>query len=179
MKIIYRLDAKWRNKLKEPLGTLITGSFSETLKQFKEMVKKEKPNYITFVGDVVSKMLLKTNSIPFISIIDNRVMRKSIKPIILKTNNVFYVKNPPGTITEEALIAIQKAFKKVCSGKNTKIIVDGEEDLLTLIAILYAPEKSFIVYGQPCIGVVVVTVSELKKAVVTEILKSLKINSEK
>jgi hypothetical protein len=89
------------------------------------------------------------------------------------------VKNPPGTITEEALIAIQKAFKKVCSGKNTKIIVNGEEDLLTLIAILYAPEKSFIVYGQPCIGVVVVTVSELKKAVVTEILKSLKINSEK
>ena len=78
MKIIYRLNAKWRNKLKEPFGTLITGSFSETLKKFKEMVKKENPKCITSVGDVVSKILLKTNSIPFLSIIDNRVMRKSI-----------------------------------------------------------------------------------------------------
>jgi len=51
--------------------------------------------------------------------------------------------------------------------------VDGEEDLLTLVAVLHAPENSFIVYGQPREGVVIVKATREKKAEVAEILKAM------
>ena len=60
-----------------------------------------------------------------------------------------YVDNPQGTITQEAIVAIKEALER---NEHTHIVVDGEEDLLTLIAVLYAPENSFVVYGQPYRG---------------------------
>jgi hypothetical protein len=97
-------------------------------------------------------------------------MRKSIKPTPLTAENTIHVKNPPGTITQEAIVAIQDALK---SSHRTKIVVDGEEDLLTLIAILHAPESSFVVYGQPYEGVVVVKVTPQKKSEIADILKAM------
>lgn len=38
------------------------------------------------------------------------------------------------------------------------MIVDGEEDLLTLVAMAVAPLGSFVIYGQPREGVVLVEV---------------------
>ncbi len=166
----YNLTPELRRKLKEPIGTLIRGSFIETMKRFKDIVEKEKPSSIISVGDTVSKNLVKNNMLPQLSIVDNRVMRRSIQPIPLAAEKTIYVKNPPGTITEEALKAIQEALK---SNSRVKIVVDGEEDLLTLIAVLYAPENSFVVYGQPYEGVVVVKATRKKKAEVAGILKAM------
>lgn len=166
----YNITPELRRKLKEPMGTLIRGSFIETMKRFKDIVEKEKPSSIISVGDTVSKNLAKNHMLPQLSIVDNRVMRRSIQPIPLAAKKTIYVKNPPGTITEEALKAIQEALK---SNSRVKIIVDGEEDLLTLIAVLYAPENSFVVYGQPYEGVVVVKATQNKKAEVAEILKAM------
>jgi len=170
MSIVYGLTPELRRKLKEPLGTLIRGSFNETLKRFKDMAEEEKPSRIISVGDTVSKNLVKNHVFPQLSIVDNRVMRKRVQPVSLATENTIYVKNPRGTITDEALVAIQEALKSDC---RVKIVVDGEEDLLTLIAVLYAPENSFVVYGQPYEGVVVVKVTHEKKAEVAEILKTM------
>jgi len=39
-------------------------------------------------------------------------------------------------------------------------MVDGEEDLLTLVVVLSAPEDALVVYGQPHRGIVVVKVTE-------------------
>jgi len=52
--------------------------------------------------------------------------------------------------------------------------VKGEEDLLTLIAVLYSPETALVVYGQPHSGIVVVKVTSEKKAQVKEYLKAMK-----
>ena len=168
MIIAYSLTPELRRKLREPLGILIRGSFSETMKRFKDITEKEKPSWTVSVGDTVSKNLVKNHMFPQLSIVDNRVMRKRIQPTSLAAENTIYVRNPPGTITEEALLAIQDAFK---SNRRVKIVVDGEEDLLVLIAVFYAPENSFVVYGQPYEGVVVVKVTPEKKAEVAEILK--------
>lgn len=170
MIIVYRLTSELRRKLKKPLGMLIRGSFSETIKKFRDVVEKENSPRIVSVGDTVSKNLVKNNIFPQLSIIDNRVMRKSIKPIALVADETAMVENPPGTITEDALTAIQKALK---SKRRVKIVVDGEEDLLTLIAVLYAPENAFIVYGQPHEGVVIVKATREKKTEVAEILKAM------
>lgn len=175
MHIKYSLTSELRIKLKQPLGTLIRGSFTETMKRFSDMVNKEKPFCIISVGDTVSKNLVKNHILPKLSIIDNRCMRKSIPPTPLATEKTFYVKNPQGAITEEAIAAIQEALQ---SSQHAKIVVEGEEDLLTLIAIMHAPQDSFVLYGQPHEGIVVVKVTPGKKTQVSEILKAMEKGSK-
>jgi uncharacterized protein (UPF0218 family) len=97
-------------------------------------------------------------------------MRKKIKPRTFAAK-LFHVKNPQGTITEEAITAIKEALE---SDDRVHIIADGEEDLLTLVAVLYSPENSLVVYGQPHKGIVVVKVTSEKKAEAAEILKAMK-----
>lgn len=166
----YNLTPELCIKLKKPLGTLIRGSFTETTKTLKDMIEKEKPTVIISVGDTVSKNLAESNLFPQVSIIDNRIMRKSAQPITLTTEKTINVKNPPGTITREARKAIQEALEY---NGHVKIIVEGEEDLLTLIAVLYAPEESFVVYGQPYEGIVAIKVTPEKRAEIAEILKAM------
>jgi uncharacterized protein (UPF0218 family) len=63
--------------------------------------------------------------------------------------------------------------------EEVHLVVDGEEDLLTLIAVLYAPEKSWVVYGQPREGAVVVEVTPEKKAETAEILRGMDVRKAK
>jgi uncharacterized protein (UPF0218 family) len=170
MTLAYSLTPELRRKLKDPLGTLIRGPFIETMGKFKEMVDKEKPTCIISVGDTVSKNLQDNHVFPQLLIVDNLAMRKSIQPISLTANRTVHVKNPRATITEDAVSAIRDSLR---TRGSIKIVIDGEEDLLTLIAILYAPENAFVVYGQPYEGIVVVKVTQAKKAEMTEILKTM------
>ena len=170
MAILYRLTPELRRKLKNPIGTLIRGSPNETMKKLKDSVEKENPPMIIAVGDRVSESLAENNMFPDLSIVDNKVMRKRIQPIAIVADEVLHVKNPQGTITEEALATIRETLKH---NRRVKIVVDGEEDLLTLAAALYAPENSFVVYGQPLEGIVVVKATKQKKKEVTEILKAM------
>jgi uncharacterized protein (UPF0218 family) len=172
MPIAYIVTPKLRAKLKEPFGALIQGTFSETMSKLETIAEREKPPRIISVGDTVSRNLHEHGVNPQLSITDNKRMRKRIQPRIFPAKSIVRVKNPQGTITEEAITAIQEALE---SGEQAHIIVDGEEDLLTLIAVLHAPEGSLVVYGQPYEGIVVVKVTPEKKAKVMEILKAMKI----
>jgi len=175
MPIKYNLTPLLRAKLKQPLGTLIRGSFTETTKRFSEMVNKEQPSSIIAVGDTVSKNLAKNHILAKLSIIDNKCMRKNVQPIPLATEKTFHVKNPQGTITEEAIAAVQEALQ---GSQHSKIVVEGEEDLLTLIAIMNAPQDSFVLYGQPHEGIVVVKVTQGKKTEISELLKAMEKGSK-
>ena len=168
----YVLPLALRRKLKKPLGTLIRGSFEETVKKFKQIVDEEKPPIIISVGDTVSKNLVENRISLKLMIIDNRVMRKDIAPVPLNAEVEKHVKNPSGTITFEALKAIKESLE---ADQRTKIVIDGEEDLLALCAILYAPENSFVVYGQPREGMVVVKATKQKKEEVARILKAMEV----
>jgi len=171
MTITYCVTPELRAKLKEPFGLLIRGSFAETMDKMRNIVKIEKPPKIVSVGDTVSRNLHEHKLTPQLSITDNKRMRKRIKPRVFAGKNVVHVKNPQGTITEEAITAIREALE---SDEHVHIIVDGEEDLLTIIAVLHAPEKSLVVYGQPWEGIVVVKVTPEKKVGAMEILKMMK-----
>ena len=171
MAIAYSITPELRVKLKEPFGMLIQGSFAETMGKMENIVKREKPPKIVSVGDTVSRNLHKHQFDPQLSITDNKRMRKSVKPKVFTGKNVVHVKNPQGTITEEAITAIRDALE---SNESVHIIVDGEEDLLAIIAVLYAPEKSLVVYGQPREGIVVIKVTPEKKAGAMKILKAMK-----
>lgn len=102
-------------------------------------------------------------------------MRKPIQPIKVPADYSMYVKNPPGSITEESWIAIKNALKK---DGVTKIIIDGEEDLLTVVAVLSAPINSFVIYGQPSVGIVVVKVTEKTRKKMQQIIDLMKETSK-
>jgi hypothetical protein len=165
------LTPQLRKKLKKPLGTLFRGSLREIITMVKTVVEKEKPAKIVTVGDQVSQDLFNHHFLPDVLIIDNKIMRKEIPPISATADKVINVTNPPGTITNEAWSAIEKAIEMP---QRTKIIVDGEEDLLTLVAILTAPENSLVLYGQPHEGVVVVKATAEMKHKIREIVDAMK-----
>jgi len=108
---------------------------------------------------------------PDVLIVDNRVMRKKVKPIPVDVSRTLNIKNPPGTLTDEAWTVIEDALKQK---QTTRVLVDGEEDLLTLVAVLCAPEKSLVVYGQPQVGIVAVKVTEQKKKLARRLVEEMK-----
>lgn len=174
MTVLYAVTPELRVKLKEPFGELIKGSFSETMAKMKQLVDVEKPPKIISVGDTVTKNLHDYSVRLDLAVIDNQSMRKKFQPVVY-TAKAVTVKNPQGTVTQEAIDAIKEALK---SQEHIHIIVDGEEDLLTLVAVLYAPENSVVIYGQPYEGIVVVKVTPEKKAEASEFLKAMEIGSK-
>jgi uncharacterized protein (UPF0218 family) len=175
MPIRYALTPELRIRLKQPLGTLIRGSFTETTKRFSDMVNEEHPSSIIAVGDTVSKNLAKNHILAKLSIIDNKCMRRNVQSTPLATEKTLHVKNPQATITQEAIAAVQEALQ---SSQHTKIVVEGEEDLLTLVAIMNAPQDSFVLYGQPHEGIVVVKVTQAKKTEISELLRAMEKGSK-
>ena len=171
MTLEYILTPELRKKLKDPFGNLIQGSPDQTMVKMKRLVELENPSKIISVGDVVSRNLHLYNLHPQVTIIDNISQRDQPIPQENGGERTVYIENPPGTITKEAIIAIENAL---ASNEHTHIVVRGEEDLLTLIAVLYAPETALVVYGQPHSGIVVVKATSEKKAQVKEYLKVMK-----
>ena len=171
MTVAYTLTLQLRRKFKEPFGTLIEGSFDETMTRLKVLVEKEKPVTIISVGDIVSHNLHEHNIHPQLTIVDNKFLRTQNMPETASVEKTVKIKNPKAIITKEAISAIKEALEKK---QHTHIVVDGEEDLLTLIAVLYAAENSYVVYGQPHAGIVLVKVTSEKKLQAQEFLNDMK-----
>jgi GTP-dependent dephospho-CoA kinase len=170
MRIAYRVSPELLQILKEPFGNLLRGTSPKTMKQLRTIVAAEKPTLIISVGDKVSKNLHKHQITPQLSITDNKSLRRTVKPAVFESKKTVRVHNPPGTITDDAEAAIRDALK---SNEHIHIVVEGEEDLLTPIAVLYAPENAIVVYGQPYQGLVVVRVTAEKKERVKELLDAM------
>jgi uncharacterized protein (UPF0218 family) len=169
--VAYRITPELRTKLKDPFGILIQGTPQETIAKVKQIVDRNKPTKIISVGDVISRNLHKNLFNPQLSIVDNISMRTQRMPPEPPVEKTVCVKNPPGTITKEAISAVKEAL---AANKHTHIVVDGEEDLLTLIAVQYAPVKTLVIYGQPLVGVVAVKVTLERKALAEQFLNMMK-----
>lgn len=169
VKILF-LTPKLRKELKVPLGLLIRGSFKYTVKRLQKLVKDNNPAKLITVGDRVSQNIARNGINIDIMVVDNKVMRKSISPLELKVDKVYNVNNPAGTLTDDSWRAMEKA---VLHHGSAKIIVDGEEDLLALFAVVSAPDSSMVVYGQPREGIVVVSVNARTKNMVQNIIRRM------
>ena len=125
---------------------------------------------IISVGDALSEALLKHGIFPQVLIVDYKIMRKPTAPLVTEGYETFPLRNGSGTISDEAWAVVESAVTR--DGK-VKIVVEGEEDLLTLVAIISAPEGSTIVYGQPREGMVVVEVTSEKKKETQKIVDAM------
>ena len=148
-----------RQSLKEPLGQLIAGSTSECNQALKRVQDDEKPRLLILVGDTISRNALHSGIRANVIIIDNKEMRAGAVEFTHGKARVFRTVNPQGTIDLLAWEAVAEAVQK---GEGA-VLVDGEEDLLTLVAIIAAPVGSIVAYGQPGEGIVVVRVTVKKK----------------
>ncbi|MCW4016492.1 MAG: DUF359 domain-containing protein [Candidatus Bathyarchaeota archaeon] len=164
-----------RNELKKPQGLLFEGPFEETMERLKELIEEEKPPSVISVGDIVSRNMLEHNIVLNVLIVDNKTMRKPIEPIMVDVEQILCANNPSGTITDEAWTAIKQAIEH--KGR-VKVMVEGEEDLLTIVTVLSAPNGAFVVYGQPRKGIVVVKVTQETKEKMRRIVDSMEQSSK-
>ncbi|MFX1598793.1 MAG: GTP-dependent dephospho-CoA kinase family protein [Promethearchaeota archaeon] len=154
-----RITPRLRQELKKPQGILLEGPAAANVRKIKELVKASKPPKLITVGDVVTSNLIKANILPDLCIVDGKTLRGKFK-IDLKTKKNFRLRNPKGTVNAKAWEVIKRA---ISSEVKVGIIVEGEEDLLTIPAVLLAPDHAIVIYGQPDIGVVVVNINEETK----------------
>jgi len=164
------LTPELRKELKAPLGLLIKGSFNHTARKIAELIDEKKPKKLIAVGDRVSRNMIKNKIALDVAIVDFRVMRRPISPLTFKAENTFQASNPAGTLTEEAWKTVERAIN---SPGRSKVIIKGEEDLLTLVAVLSAPNGSMVIYGQPKQGIVVLDVNEETKRKVREVIERM------
>lgn len=140
-----------RPELKKPLGKIVSAPVN-------------KPGMIISCGDMATKTLLDAGIIPTIAIVDYRVERVPYfndRARLLQTyRRTQRVQSGPGFIANKALGVIARWAKRP-SPLLLEII--GEEDLLTIPAIVYAPAGSTLYYGQPGKGLVEVPVTKEKK----------------
>jgi uncharacterized protein (UPF0218 family) len=87
---------------------------------------------------------------------------------------IYHISSGPGYISREAINVVKSWSIKQ---KQTVIIISGEDDLLVLPVILFAPEGAYVFYGQPNEGLVKVIVNEELKLKGQEYLKQF-ISSE-
>ncbi len=104
---------------------------------------------IVAIGDRIGFNLLQNKIKPKVLIIDHKENNKSISREMMNTFDKFSAKeyrvsNPSGGVTQELWDAIKEAL--VATGKS-KIIVNGEEDMAFLPAILECNEGDIVMYG--------------------------------
>jgi pantetheine-phosphate adenylyltransferase len=163
---VYTASKEDREKLKQPRGD--TFQDQELIEQLK---KREYSKVIT-VGDRVSQDIADSDIDADLSIVDGSIQREDVgKDHFEEINSerTFRTENPAGEITEEAWRTVRKASALTC---ETKIIVEGEEDLLALPVTLFAPEDAVIVYGHWKEGAVLMEASEENKDFIEQIVSS-------
>lgn len=171
----YTLPSSLRKSLRDPLGTIIARQDNEIKKTGKKaasFIGALSPSLVISVGDIATESLQDAGLTPHISVIDFKTRRAHlIEPHEIPKND--YVLNPAGTLCQPAVKKLYKIVKKYLKDRiSTQLIVKGEEDLLTLPAILLAPIGAVIVYGQYEVGLVVVKVDlDIKKKVMEIVRK--------
>jgi len=112
--------------------------------------------FLCTVGDIVTHNALKHGLVPAVAIVDGYTMRKPCHRVPEAFPNVYYAKNPAGTITRDLVGALRRAI----DSPPALVIVEGEEDLAVIpLALLVAP-GSIVIYGQPGEGVVIRRIDE-------------------
>ena len=148
-----KLPKNLRKEFKKPLGNL-----HESIDLIQETIQEQLSDdkLVIGIGDVTTKTLVELNLTPQICIVDNLIERRPVQHNLDHTDNIVYVENPPGVLTDELIELIIDSIKTSTKENPIIIVVDGEEDLAVLPAILNSPEHTYILYGQPKEGVVLV-----------------------
>jgi uncharacterized protein (UPF0218 family) len=167
----FALTEKTRIRLKHPLGQLIIGSPEQTMPRLQELIRQKKPTKICVIGDFLTQKTLEYDLDVDLWLFDGKVMRHPVPNYMPPEIDYETIHNPPGTLSTESV----KVIKSITYDRPRAIFVQGEEDLLALLVIKYAPLNSLVLYGQPHVGVVAIIVTENMKSEVHNLLEQMSI----
>ena len=170
-KIRYEITSDLRKDLKTPKG--------EFYEKIEDLPKPS--NCVITVGDIVTESLIESGYPISIGIIDRRSRRQDLTNIsfyLEKQSNEYHAPifipaiNPQGQITYDSFLAIQLALSQ---DYPSIIRVYGEEDLIGFPATILAPPGSYVIYGDPFRGgLVVIEVDGEVRERAIETLKKMK-----
>lgn len=163
------LPSELRDAFKQPFGPVYTDPAA---------LLSDAGRPVIAVGDVVAYHLRAAGHSPAVAVIDGRTEREAvddeIREALSDPERRRDVENEPGTLGEPLLAALADAVADVDADADPiTIVVDGEEDLATLPAVLVAPTGSTVVYGQPGEGMVRVAVTSDTKAEMRSLLERM------
>jgi pantetheine-phosphate adenylyltransferase len=134
-----------RPELQQPMGALLSKA------QIPYSVLHNRDNVLITVGDVTTQTVFSFGVQPSLVIIDLHVERKPYQSLTAykfpKKYVIKHIQSGPGFIATRAVKAIQQWRKNV--KKRTILVIEGEEDLLAIPAIIHAPSRSIVYYGSP------------------------------
>ncbi|WP_458208329.1 GTP-dependent dephospho-CoA kinase family protein [Haladaptatus sp. NG-SE-30] len=169
--VVVSLPRALRSELKEPLGPIFTDT---------ERLLESAGEPLIAVGDVVTFHLESAGVTPDVALVDGLTKRDTVPPEIRDavSDDARHVSvtNPAATLTEDLLTALTESIR---ADEATVLLVDGEEDLAALPAVLAAPEGASIVYGQPDEGMVLVTVTDERQESVAALLAKMDGDTER
>ena len=140
--IVLELPKSLRSELKEPLGPIYTDT---------ERLLADATRPIVAVGDIVTYHLLAAGHTPAVALADERTKRtdveESVRAAVLDESpfaETVGVENPPGTLTNALVSALVTALEREPAA-TTLLVVDGEEDLAALPAVLAVADGASVV----------------------------------
>jgi uncharacterized protein (UPF0218 family) len=159
------LPSALRDSFKQPFGPVYADAAA---------LLEDAGRPVIAVGDVVTYHLLTAGHRPAVAVVDGRTEREAVDAEIRETlsdpDHSHEVANEPGRLAEPLLTALADA---VAAADPVTVVVDGEEDLATLPAVLVAPNGATVVYGQPGEGMVRVAVTPDVKAEMRSLLERM------
>jgi len=168
--IALELPEALRSELKEPLGPIYTDA---------EQLLGDATLPVVAVGDIVTYHLLAAGHTPAVALVDERTKRTDVEESVREAvvdespfDETVAVENPPGTLTDGLLAALQSALEREPAA-TTLIVVEGEEDLAALPAVLAVAEGTSVVYGQPDEGMVLVSADDTARERVRSLLERM------
>lgn len=163
----YALPDALRPRFAEPWGPVCTTA---------DLDRVLRPgDLLVAVGDVVSLTLKRAGLAPRVIVVDYKTQRGDDSDGFRRElgswgEREFRVRNPAGQVTREAWTAVRRAMR-LETDPPTRIVVDGEEDMVGLACFLEAPLGARVLYGVPGRGVCVVEVTaELRERLAALVL---------
>lgn len=165
------LDEKLRKRLSQPFGPVL--QFSEVAAK----ISKKRPKTLVAVGDNIVVNLLNANLIPDVAVVDFSCQRKPVPnewrmalEKALQSNHYVLVPNPAGSVHPK----MEKELQKLLVSAKGWMVVEGEDDLCSLVVMANALPKTLLLYGQPNLGVVWVEVEPKVQKLAQNLLERVK-----
>jgi len=166
------LKAEERIDFAQPRGVLVRGDLSP-------FISGRSWTKVICVGDVVAGYCIKSGRPPDVVIVDGKTKRQQPAELDVEAKALGYdvirIVNPPGGVTPEAIEHLCKILKE--SGRQL-LLIEGEEDMLALPALMCAPVGSLVIYGIPDRGASLVVINrDVSREAQTRLLRLLVMSS--
>lgn len=165
------LKLEGRAGLKTPKGDVYDTKDGKPAPRIVQRIMEESPVKIISVGDVTTDTILQEGYTPDVMIVDGITKRGPYSEQFSAAQE-FTIYNPAAVIYPEAWSVVDTAIK---DDKKSLITVEGEEDLMGFPAVLLAPNGSAVLYGQPDVGIIWISVNDDNKRIARELLEGMPI----